>query len=75
VPSAEHEDLGQDLAFALARLQGVGIEEVVAVDLTKADLGLPVARVVVPGLEAPYQGEHSDWVPGPRARALLEVGG
>jgi YcaO-like protein with predicted kinase domain len=75
VPSAEHEDLGQDLALALARLQGVGIEEVVAVDLTKADLGLPVARVVVPGLEAPYQGEHSDWVPGPRARALLEAGG
>lgn len=75
VPSAEHEDVAGDLAFALARLQAVGIAEVVAVDLTKPELGLPVARVVVPGLEAPYQGEHSDWVPGPRARALLEPGG
>jgi YcaO-like protein with predicted kinase domain len=75
VPSAEHEDVGRDVSFALARLQAVGIEEVVAVDLTKPELGLPVARVVIPGLEAPYQGAHSDWVPGPRARARLEAGG
>ena len=37
------------------------------VDLTKPVLGVPVGRVVVPGLEGPYLPE-TGYVPGPRAR-------
>ncbi len=39
----------------------------VAVDLTRPEFGLPVVRVVIPGLEAPDDDE--DYVPGPRAQA------
>jgi ribosomal protein S12 methylthiotransferase accessory factor len=48
----------------------VGICQAIAVDLTKPELGLPVTRVVIPGLEGPDKGEHGDYVPGPRARAV-----
>jgi ribosomal protein S12 methylthiotransferase accessory factor YcaO len=49
----------------------VGIRQVVVVDLTKPEIGLPVVRVVVPGLEGPDKGGRSDYAPGPRARAML----
>ena len=58
-----------DLQRVLARLQAIGIGQVVAVDLTKPDIGLPVARVVAAGLEGAYQGAGSDYRPGPRAHA------
>ena len=54
------------------RLSSLGLQQVIAVNLTKAEFELPVARVIVPGLEGP--DEHfSDYVPGPRARALMDV--
>ena len=37
------------------------------VDLSKEDIGLPVVRVVIPGLEGP--DDHDGYVPGERARA------
>lgn len=58
-----------DLQRALARLAACGIGPVVAVDLSKSDVGIPVVRVVAPGLEGAYQGAGSDYLPGPRARA------
>jgi ribosomal protein S12 methylthiotransferase accessory factor len=69
VPTREADSIGDDVAWILQRLQAAGIRQVVAVDLTKAELGLPVVRVVIPGLEGPDKGERSDYVPGPRARA------
>jgi ribosomal protein S12 methylthiotransferase accessory factor len=42
-----------DVAWELARLRSAGISEVIAVDLTHEDFGIPVVRVVVPGLEGP----------------------
>jgi ribosomal protein S12 methylthiotransferase accessory factor len=55
----------EDLAELLERLAEHGFDEVVAVDLTSPELGLPVVKVVVPGLE----GRFGDCVPGPRALA------
>jgi YcaO-like protein with predicted kinase domain len=58
-----------DLALLIDRLRAVGVGEVVAVDLGKPDLGIPVVRVVIPGLEGP--DDHDQYVPGERARRLL----
>lgn len=40
-----------DLAELRQRLADVGIDDVVVVDLTRPEIGIPVVRVVVPGLE------------------------
>jgi ribosomal protein S12 methylthiotransferase accessory factor len=37
------------------------------VDLTREDVGIPVVRVVIPGLEAPH--DDDGYLPGPRAMA------
>lgn len=50
----------------LARLRGIGIHRVLAVDMTHPDIGVDVFRVVVPGLEG-YMLQ--DFTPGPRAQA------
>ena len=54
-----------DLTWLLKRLEAVGITEVVAVDLCKGELALPVVRVIIPGLEGP--DDHDGYVPGARA--------
>ena len=47
----------------------VGIAEAAVVDLSRKDLGLPVVRVVIPGLEGP--DDHAGYVPGERARRAM----
>jgi len=69
-PSFAGEEIEHDLAEVLARLRRRGIDRVVWVDLTKPELGLPAARVVVPGLEPPHQISA---VPGLRARRVTEA--
>ena len=54
----------------LGRLRAVGIAEVVRVDLTRPEVGMPVVRVVIPGLEG--QDDHEGYVPGSRACKVLE---
>jgi ribosomal protein S12 methylthiotransferase accessory factor len=66
VPSFAANDLGKDLRWELGRLRAAGMDRVVAVDLTRADLGIPVVRVVIPGLEGDIR--HPHYTPGPRAR-------
>ncbi|MGH6919845.1 MAG: YcaO-like family protein [Geminicoccaceae bacterium] len=68
VPTCEAAALAEDLDWMLDRLRAVDIEEVIMVDLTRAEIGMPVARVVIPGLEAPH--DHDGYVPGPRALKL-----
>lgn len=59
--------LRNDLDTVLDRLRRIGCGEAVWVDLSKPALGIAAGRVVVPGLEGPFQpGEH---VPGARAQA------
>ncbi len=61
------ETLQQDLQTLLDRLEAVGIDSVVAVDLTRADIGIPVAKIVVPGLEPYFTALYRR---GERARRL-----
>lgn len=77
-PNLSGRTIAGDLQRVLAALRKRGVDQVVAVDLTKAEIGLPVVRVVAAGLEGAYQGEGSDYRPGPRAHArglgaMLEV--
>src|SRR5207253_7197769 len=51
VPNLTTADLAFDLRWELERLRSVGIERVIAVDLTRSDFGIPVVRVVIPALD------------------------
>jgi ribosomal protein S12 methylthiotransferase accessory factor len=66
VPSFAGDDLGSDLGRELERLRSAGIDRVIAVDLTRRELAVPVVRVVIPGLE--YDIRHPGYTPGTRAR-------
>ena len=63
----------RDIDWMLERLTRRAIEQVIAVDLTKPEFNVAVARVVIPGLEGP--DDHEDYTPGARARAIAEVQG
>lgn len=63
--SAGWGDVARGVDALLLRLAAVGLDEVIMVDLTRADIGLPVVRMVVPGLEA--CSDEPDYAPGPRA--------
>jgi ribosomal protein S12 methylthiotransferase accessory factor len=67
-PRFESDDLRDDAAHILSRLQAVGVDEVFALDLTKSQIGVSVVRVVVPGLEGPH--DHDRYAAGPRAQAV-----
>ncbi len=71
VPTFAGRTIEDDLAFQLDRLRAVGIEEAVAVDLTKPEFGIPVARVVIPGLEG--VDDSPDYLLGARARAVVDT--
>ena len=57
-----------DLRTVLERLRAVGVTSAVVVDLTRPEVGIPVVKVVVPGLEG--HGEIIGHRPGARAAAL-----
>jgi len=61
------ETLQQDLKTLLDQLAAVGVDSVVAVDLTRPEIGIPVAKVVVPGLEPYFTALYRR---GARARQL-----
>jgi ribosomal protein S12 methylthiotransferase accessory factor len=62
-----------DVHILLSKLQAIGIQSAVVVDLTNDEIGIPVVRVIVPGLEG-YMFDH--YQPGWHAksyRARMEV--
>jgi ribosomal protein S12 methylthiotransferase accessory factor len=64
------DDLGERLELVLGRLASAGLAHCFVVDLTRADLDVPVVRVLVPGLSGPLG--HSARRPGLRLlRTLL----
>ncbi|WP_412515331.1 YcaO-like family protein [Actinomadura madurae] len=50
IPHADHETFNADLEWLLELLAKAGARQAIAVDLTMAGIGLPVVKVVVPGL-------------------------
>ncbi len=51
-PTRAGETFADDIAWMLRRLQVAGLSQVMLVDLTIPEIGIPVVRVVIPGLEA-----------------------
>ena len=74
VASHEHAYVDEDIRCMLERLRCAGFEQMVAVDLTRRELGVPVVRVVVPGAET-WSVFFSHGVKaslGPRAQRVLD---
>jgi ribosomal protein S12 methylthiotransferase accessory factor len=55
---AVHADILDDIKYMLRRLRRAGLKQAVVVDLTMPGLGIPVVRVIVPGLES-WAADHS----------------
>jgi YcaO-like protein with predicted kinase domain len=66
VPGFDADDVTLDLRWELERLRAIGLERIIAVDLTRRDVGVPVVRMVIPGLE--WDCTHPAYIPGARAR-------
>ncbi len=72
-PAFVSDDLEADARFLVERLAAVGVTEIFAVDLSKPEIGVPVMRAVIPGLEGPH--DHARYAPGARATAVIEAAG
>jgi len=72
-PSHDSETFEQDLEWVMGCLSQAGIDDVFVVDLTRSEYEIPVARVVIPGLEGPH--DDNRYVPGSRIASLLESRG
>ncbi len=68
--AATDDSGGGSLESVLRCLERAGVAEAACVMLTRAELGVPVARVVVPGLEGPWTDADGEYAPGMRARAV-----
>jgi YcaO-like protein with predicted kinase domain len=69
VPNRDGKTLEDDVEWELKCIRKAHIRRVVVIDLTKSEFGLPVVRVIVPGLE-PILGRG--YLPGPRGRGVIE---
>ena len=70
IPDHDTHDVLVDVRWELERLRKVGVQRAIAVDLTRPEFGIPVVRMIVPGLE--WDCTHPHYVPGARA---LQAGG
>lgn len=66
-PDWDGETFAEDVSWELDRLRTAEIDQVIVVDLTKAEIQIPVVRVIVPGLEGTNQIDT--YLPGQRALA------
>ncbi len=51
IESFESDDFLLDIKYMLKKLAEAGLDRAVVVDLTREEIGVPVVRVIVPGLE------------------------
>ena len=71
--SYDFETIEEDFEACLSQLKTIGIQQVIAIDLSKPEFGLSVVKVVIPGLEGAYGHWHSSYNPGPRAKAMMDL--
>jgi ribosomal protein S12 methylthiotransferase accessory factor len=67
--SLETPSLEGDVSTQLSLLKKAGFERVIVVDLTRPEIGIPVARVVIP--KAEFRMKAVPHKPGMRARKQL----
>ena len=68
-PDFASDDLMEDVRAMLTRLRDAGLHEAIAVDLTRPEFGIPVLRVVIPGLEG--DSSHHEYCRGVRAQQAM----
>lgn len=59
IPTYRTDDILDDIRFMARCLESAGLKELIAVDLTRPEVGLPVVKVIVPGLEH-WAARHFD---------------
>ena len=64
------DTMSDDLEWTLQNLVHAGFSEIIWIDLSLSQFKIPVARIVVPGLEGPFDSISGDYVPGDRAKLL-----
>jgi ribosomal protein S12 methylthiotransferase accessory factor len=52
IASYQHPSVNDDVEFIIERMRQSGFDQVVAVDITRAEVAIPVVRVIVPRAEA-----------------------
>jgi len=52
IQSSDTDDFKKDIGNIIAALKKQGMDRVIVIDLTREEIGVPVVRVIVPGLEA-----------------------
>ncbi len=67
-PSFPADSVDEDVRRILLMLRGAGIEQAIAVDLTQDSIGIPVVKVIVPGLEGATSYADTGYFPGMRAQ-------
>jgi ribosomal protein S12 methylthiotransferase accessory factor len=51
IPCLDTDDFLKDITYIIEALNKKGLDRVIVVDLTREEIGIPVVRVIVPGLE------------------------
>jgi ribosomal protein S12 methylthiotransferase accessory factor len=51
IPRLDTDDFLKDITYIIGALTKKGLDRVIVVDLTREEMGIPVVRVIVPGLE------------------------
>jgi YcaO-like protein with predicted kinase domain len=69
VPSYENDTFNADLDLQMERLQAVGIEEIIVINLTRREFNIPVVRVIIPGLEG--IPDFEEYAPGERVLSRI----
>jgi thioglycine synthase len=69
IKTYSNPDILDDIKLLLNRLKHAGLKRVIIVDLTNPDIGIPVVRAIVPGLET---FEISESVMGRRAKEYFK---
>jgi YcaO-like protein with predicted kinase domain len=69
--TSEFKSAEAQVDWLLDRLRFTGLTQAVAVDLAQPEYGVPVVRMVVPGLEG-FDHHPAQYAPGPRALAVRE---
>jgi YcaO-like protein with predicted kinase domain len=69
IPQFESNTFDEDVRWELGRLRECAIDEVIVVMLTQAAFGIPVVKVIVPGLEGFVFDEN--YVAGERAQRVV----
>ncbi len=52
-PSYDAQSFQEDVDWEVSRVRDAGFERVIVVDLTRKEFGIPVVRVLIPGMERP----------------------